>query len=70
MCRPINKKSYAGEGCVCVCWGGGGGGGGQGGGGQNLEKVGLAVGNIEEGLHKTGVRSPLPTMEIEMSEQF
>ena len=53
--------------CVCV---GGGGGGGQGGGGQNLEKVGLAVGNIEEGLHKTGVRSPLPTMENEMSEQF
>ena len=39
-------------------------------GGQNLEKVGLVVGNIEEGLHKTGVRSPLPTMEIEMSEQL
>ena len=54
---------------VCVC-GGGEGGGGQGGGGQNLEKVGLAVGNIEEGLHKTGVRNPLPTVEIEMSEQF
>ena len=60
MCRPINKKSSAGEGCVCV-WGGGG---------QNLEKLGLAVGNIEEGLHKTGVRNPLPTMENEMSEQF
>lgn len=39
-------------------------------GGQNLEKVGLVVGNIEEGLHKTGVRSPLQTMENEMSEQF